>query len=106
MEQSTEVTTGSVTNVCQSGPITDTLVATVAEAKGVDPLDLEPLYESVDPDALNAMFHPSGTPPSASMEIRFSMADCDVVVRGDGEVVVTPVAGNAPVRPTIVPQND
>ena len=64
------------------------VVSAVADAKGVDPLDLEPLYEVVDGDALDAMF--AGHDGSSSLELRFSMAGCEVVVRGEADVSVTP----------------
>lgn len=78
-----------VRKVCRSGQMSETVVTAVAEAKGVDPLDLDPLYTVIDPDALNRMFRPSVGSPPTSMELRFSMADCHVVVHGDGEVAVT-----------------
>ena len=80
----------SVTNVCRRGDVCETVVAAVAEATGVEPLELEPLYTVVDPDALNRLFDPSSPARSPFVEMRFSMAGCDVVVHCDGEVVVTP----------------
>lgn len=64
----------------------------VAEAKNVDPLELEPLNDVIDPDALDKIFQPGESLMSG--ELRFTMADCQVVVRGDGEVAVTPPAAN------------
>jgi len=90
MEAITETGSDEVRSVCRGGEVSETVVIAVAEAKGVDPLDLDPLYTVVDPDALNSMFHPAvGSPPS-SMKLCFSMAGCQVVIHGDGEVVVTP----------------
>ena len=90
MESTTGIAAESITNVCRNGNVSETVVAAVAEATGVDPLDLDPLYDVVDPDALNALFDSAGTSPPAHLELSFTMADCAVVVRGDGEVVVTP----------------
>ena len=84
----------SVTNVCTSDEISETVVTTVAEAKGVDPLDLEPLYAVVDPDALNRMFASARRAESSSLELEFSVAGCQVVVHGDGEVAVTPTTAD------------
>lgn len=64
------------------------VVSAVADAKGVDPLDLDPLYDVIDADAVDAIF--SEADGSSSLELRFSMAGCDVVVHGAGEVSVTP----------------
>jgi len=90
MESMTRTTSTEVRGVCRSGEISETVVNTVAEAKGVDPLDLEPLYSAVDPDALNRLFRPTPGTPSTTRELQFSLAGCLVVVHGDGEVVVTP----------------
>lgn len=92
MESLSEAETGSVAHVCRSGRITETVVAAVAEAKGVDPLELEPLYDAVDPDGLNRLFRPVVGSVPTDIRIGFSYADCRVVVHGDGEVVATPEA--------------
>lgn len=106
MEAMTETASDEVRNVCRSGEVSETVVTAVAEAKGVDPLDLNPLYNVVDPDALNSMFRPTvGSPPS-SMELQFSMAGCQVVVHGDGEVVVTTQTTNDEITATIAPHQD
>ena len=94
MEAITDTASDEVRNVCRSGQISETVVTAVAEAKGVDPLDLDPLYTVLDPDALNRVFHPTAGSPPTSMELRFSMAGCQVVVHGDGEVIVTPPPAN------------
>lgn len=98
--------TGVVTNVCQSGEISETVVTAVAEAKGVDPLDLEPLFSVVDPDALNSLFSSSVSSPPAEMQLSFSMAGCDVVVHGDGEVTVIPPSETEPTPTLIASQED
>lgn len=101
MESMTGVAAGSVTNVCRDGQVSETVVTAVAQATGVDPLDLDPLYNVVDPDALNRIFDSTGTSSPASVELSFTMAGCQVVVRGDGEVVVTPGA-EADESPTVI----
>lgn len=88
MEAMTDTTMEEVGSDCRSEQISEAVVTAVAEAKGVDPLDLDPLYSVVDPDALNSMFQPTVGSPPASMELRFSMAGCQVVVQGEGEVTV------------------
>jgi len=57
----------------------------VAEREGTDPLDLEPLYEAVDPDALDAFCRTGG--PDAS--VTFAYLGYRVTVDGTGEVDVT-----------------
>lgn len=72
--------------------VSNRVIAAVAEATGVDPLELDPLYNVVDPDALNAIFSPANGRQGADAKLRFTMEGCAVVVRGDGDVVVTPPA--------------
>ncbi|NKE37981.1 hypothetical protein GWG54_19730 [Natronococcus sp. JC468] len=36
--------------------ISHTIIAAVAEASNCDPSELDPLYEYIDPDALNSLF--------------------------------------------------
>jgi len=64
----------------------------VAEATGRDPATLPPLYEVVDPDALDALFDSSGNGgPGDDREFRFSYAGREVSVRSD-EVVLGPAS--------------
>jgi hypothetical protein len=72
--------------------VSETVVNAVADAKGVDPLELDPLYDAVDPDALDSLFGHHAGAGSSSVELSFTMARCEVLVRGAGEVVVTPLA--------------
>lgn len=60
----------------------------MADAKGVEPTDLPPLYHAIDPDALDRLFAPGG--PRMRGEVSFEMAGCEVVVDGDGQVTATP----------------
>jgi hypothetical protein len=101
-----ETATETVVNTCSSGDVSQTVVMAVAEAKGVDPVELEPLYTSVDPDALNNVFRPTVGDSTSSMRFCFSVADCDVVVQGDGDVLVTPAAENDERTPAIASQGD
>jgi hypothetical protein len=59
----------------------------VANALDVDPLDIDPLYESIDPDALNDLFRDPAQSFS-ERRVEFTIQGCDVVVYGDGEVEV------------------
>lgn len=75
------------------GTICETVVNTVADAKGVDPLDLEPpLYEAIDPDALERIV----TAHDSSVE--FTMAGYRVTVHGSDRVVVCSEDGGETVR--------
>lgn len=71
--------------------ISELVIAAVADAKGVEPWDLDtPLYDVVDPDALNRIFRSTGRGAHGTGRIIFTMDGCEVVVHGDGDVDVTP----------------
>ncbi len=65
-------------------PVSETVVAAVAEYKRVDVFDLDPpLYEAIDPDALDALFR------EGEGDVRFDHWGCTVTVDHDGVVTVT-----------------
>lgn len=68
-----------------SEPISQSVVDAVAGAEGVDPLDLEdPLYEVVDPDALDALFQSESAAVEGHVEFRYY--GYEVTVTGSGHV--------------------
>lgn len=66
------------------------VVSTVAEVAGVDPAEMDrPLYDRVDPDALDKLFsrkHDGTTRTTGRVE--FSLFGYDVAVHSDGRIVV------------------
>ncbi|NHN48422.1 hypothetical protein G9464_12575 [Halostella sp. JP-L12] len=86
-----------------SQPVSQTVVLAVAEATGDDPLELPPLFDTIDPDALNKLFDSSAFGADGREgQVEFTYAGCDVTVRGDERVAVSPVAEqSARVAPTI-----
>lgn len=60
------------------------VVRVVADVADVDPLDLPPLYSTIDTDALDAVIE---TVPTGSVQFRY--AGQYVTVYGDGSVEVT-----------------
>ncbi|WP_123537242.1 HalOD1 output domain-containing protein [Halosimplex salinum] len=63
----------------------EAVVSAVAAHRNVDPMALPPLYEVLDPDALDALFRsPDGEQGTAT----FEYADCTVVYSSDGSVDV------------------
>lgn len=71
--------------------VSTTVVHAVADATGRDPLDLPPLYEVLETDALDALVagEQRGRRPDRDvLELRFRYAGVDVRVRGNGEVDV------------------
>lgn len=78
-------------------PLTDEVVASVAAARSVDPLDLPPLNESINPTALNTLFSSYwAEDPDYEGRITFAYAECDVAVAVDGGVEVTARADGDP----------
>jgi hypothetical protein len=78
--------------VAENETLTESVVLAVADAIDADPLGLEPLHDSVDPDALDQLFTATGEEAnSVRGRVEFRYADCDVAVHADGHVVVTPI---------------
>ncbi|NEU55879.1 HalOD1 output domain-containing protein [Halorussus sp. MSC15.2] len=65
------------------------VVAAVAAAADADPVQMDPLAATIDPDALDALFasHHDGTPRNAG-RAQFSFFGYEVVVSGEGCVTV------------------
>ena len=71
--------------------VSSRVVETVAEAKGIDPETLPPLYETLDSDALDALFnHPPApsTDASSPPTVQFAYAGLTVVVRSPTDIEV------------------
>jgi len=75
-----------------SRPPSLAVIEAVARREGIDPTELEPpeyepLYEVLNPEALDAVFAPrdNGAPRSTG-RIEFSYCGYDVVVSSDGSV--------------------
>ena len=65
------------------------VIETVAVALDRTEIALEPLYESVDPDALDALLQSQGSSATPDdLSVTFTVADRQVTVHGSGEVVV------------------
>ena len=65
------------------------VIEAVASVSGRDPTEIEPMYEYVDPDALDALFE-SGERRTAGSTVSFPVADHLVVAHSDGEIAVYP----------------
>ena len=61
------------------------IVTVVAQARGVDPMELEPLYDVMDPDALDDLCESS----DGNLELAFDYADVRVVVTSEEIAVVS-----------------
>lgn len=73
----------------QAPSVSMAVVDAVADAVDVDPLELDPLNEAIDPDALDALFPQCGERADGSVhEVSLQFNGCHVTVRDTGEVVV------------------
>lgn len=63
--------------------VTERILASVADCEGTDILSLPPLYDAVDPDALEQLVEHGGV-----TEISFVYLGYEVLVRGGGTVRV------------------
>lgn len=71
-------------------PISNAVVEAVAAVIEAKPADLRPLYEVVEPDALDQIFGPTGAEATRTGYVVFSYEGCSVRVSSDRQVVVTP----------------
>lgn len=58
------------------------VVSTVASVSGTDPVDLDPLYDAVDPAALDRLFRPDNRSESCRMTFRFCELDVTIDATG------------------------
>lgn len=65
---------------------TEVIIDAIATAAGVDPLELPPLYDFVDPDAVNKLFQKHDVTRNALLS--FTMDSWNVFVRADGKIRV------------------
>jgi hypothetical protein len=67
------------------------VIETVAIALDRELTTIEPLYESIDPDALDALLRSNGSLATANdVTVSFVVADRQVTVHSRGDVVVRP----------------
>ncbi|AHG04218.1 hypothetical protein HALDL1_11885 [Halobacterium sp. DL1] len=86
MEQST-IGIESPHTAAESDRITRKIVDAVAAETGVDAVDLDPLYDVVDPDALNSLFHSRPSVNSLGTgAVRFTYHGFEVHVTAGGAV--------------------
>jgi hypothetical protein len=71
------------------------VVRAIAAVKGVEPTDVDPLCDFIDPDALDAVF--DGTTGTSERDIRvsFRIDDLEIEVSGDRHITVRPTAAVA-----------
>lgn len=70
--------------------MTRAIVAAVADVTGREPNSLEPLYHTVDSDALDTLLSSNGSDDDVfPLRVAFRYAGCNVEVASDGEVEVS-----------------
>lgn len=73
----------------------DTILRKVAAVKETEPTELDsPLYDVIDPDALNTLFA-GRNGSSGDGRVSFRYNDCEVSVESDGEVLVRELSGHS-----------
>jgi len=73
-----------------SQSLSEKVLLTIADAEGVDPLDLSPrLYDVVDPEALESIFCHEQRARASNLSITFDYLDWEVRVHDGGEVTLT-----------------
>lgn len=61
----------------------ETIIAGVAERADEDPMDLPPLYEAVDPDAIDTIVR-----DGRSVQVTFEYAGYEITVAGPNDVAI------------------
>lgn len=67
------------------GPPSEAVVNAVAKAEGRDPLDLSPLYNAIDTDAMDSLLE-----DSRGVDVTFQYEGYTVLVRENAEVILDP----------------
>ena len=99
-----------MTAVRQDMPVSHRVVRAVADELQVDPFDIDPLYDTIDPDALESLFQ-TGTPSHYADRVEFTIEGCTVGVHGTGKIDVTSPAEaetgstGGSTRRTLLPRN-
>ncbi|WP_049916866.1 HalOD1 output domain-containing protein [Halogeometricum pallidum] len=75
------ITTDVGTRAARDRTVTETVIAAVAEANGIEPTDLDPLFDVIDPDALNDIYRTKWAQSPRSLTVEFQYEGCTVVVR-------------------------
>lgn len=77
--------------------VSQTIVRALAEAEGTAPMQLSPpIYEAINPEALNQFIHSLSTDDSG---VSFEYNGYGVLVSGNGDVEVTPLSDSETSNP-------
>lgn len=67
---------------------TDVIIEALAEAAGVDPEELPPLYEFIEPDAIDTLFDRHDGAEGSGALLSFTVDTWNVFLRADGRIRV------------------
>jgi len=71
--------------------VSERIVTQVAEAEDSDSTTLPPLYEVIDPDALDKLIESlSGGPNQSTCVVRFVYCDYEITVTASGKISLVP----------------
>ncbi|MFC7139044.1 HalOD1 output domain-containing protein [Halosimplex aquaticum] len=83
----TEVVYSSADDRAEGTDLSVAVIESLAEAKGVTPIDIQqPLYDVVDPDALDRLF--TDGEGSVSGRVVFEFDAHEITVHSDGDILV------------------
>lgn len=70
--------------------VSEAVLDAVASVSGIDPIELDPLYYTIDPDALDALFEsrPSTTDLPRDVQVSFSYVGLQITVTAAGQIIV------------------
>jgi len=71
------------------------VTALLSAVRDCGPTEFAPLYESVDPDALDSFFVSTASGTNRTGLTTFAYSDCEVTVSADGVVLVDPFTSDA-----------
>lgn len=87
-------TNRKVSFVAPGESVPDALITAVASFKQVDALELPPLYETVDPDAVETLIESQGdgTTRSSGVTVFFNYGGCEVRLTSNGFITLAPTS--------------
>jgi hypothetical protein len=85
-------TLGTELTSSESQSLTEAVLHAIADELDADLLDLEPLHDAVDPDALESIFDDTSSATRNEGRVTFESNGCAVTVGADGTVTVQRMA--------------
>lgn len=78
----------------EAEPVSAAVVEAVSTLTNTPPTELDPLYNVINPDALDILYKSTydGTPRTSGGNTTFTYNDCRVTVHADGEIEATLVS--------------